>query len=87
MAFSLLDLAQDQTGISILHDSNLKCTPVERKNDMASVNKKKKARNSYIMNGGEKNDITRWKCKRIAYFTKRDRRLLNNTARVETQAN
>ena len=52
---------------------------------MASANKKKKARNSYIMNGGEKNDITKWKCKRTAYFTKRDRRLLNNIARVETQ--
>lgn len=50
---------------------------------MASANKKKKARNSYIMNGGEKNDITKWKCKRIAYFTKRDRKLLNNLSKVE----
>lgn len=50
---------------------------------MASVNKKKKARNSYIMNGSEKNDITKWKCKRIAYFTKRDRKLLNSLSKVE----
>ena len=48
---------------------------------MASQNKKNKARNSYIMDGGEKNDTAKWKCKRIAYYTKRDRRLLNNPAK------
>jgi len=51
---------------------------------MASVNKKKKARNSYIMDGGEKNDVAKWKCKRLAYFTKRDRRLLNQLAKNKT---
>ena len=49
---------------------------------MASQNKKHKARNSYIMDGGEKNDAAKWKCKRIAYYTKRDRRLLNNKTRI-----
>ena len=44
---------------------------------MASENKKNKARNSYIHNGGEKNDLETWKCRRLAYFTKRDRRLQN----------
>ena len=40
---------------------------------MASKNKKRKAVNSYIYNGGEKNSIEEWKFKRLAYFTKRDR--------------
>lgn len=48
---------------------------------MASQNKKHKARNSYIIDGGEKNDAAKWKCKRIAYYTKRDRRLLNNSTK------
>ena len=37
---------------------------------VASVNKKKKAKNSYLYNGGDKNDD---KMKRIMYFTKRQR--------------
>lgn len=37
---------------------------------MASENKKRKAKNSYMHNGGEKWDI---KMKRIMYFTKRKR--------------
>lgn len=38
---------------------------------MTSVSKKKKAKNSYMMNGGEKND---GKFKRLFYYTKRDRK-------------
>lgn len=41
---------------------------------MASENKKRKARNSYLYNGGEKHD---GKMKRIMYFTKRQRNKLN----------
>ena len=37
---------------------------------MASENKKRKAKNSYLHNGGDKCDI---KIKRITYFTKRQR--------------
>lgn len=37
---------------------------------MASENKKRKARNSYLYNGGDKEDL---KLKRIMYFTKRQR--------------
>ena len=37
---------------------------------MASENKKRKAKNSFMMNGGEKCDI---KLKRINYYKKRDR--------------
>lgn len=37
---------------------------------MASENKKKKAKNSYMLNGGDKEDT---KMKRIMYFTKRQR--------------
>lgn len=40
---------------------------------MASQNKKRKARNSYLLNGGDKMDI---KMKRTMYFTKRQRRKL-----------
>ena len=49
---------------------------------MASENKKNKARNSFIHNGGEKNDIEQWKCKGTAYFTKRDRRIQHDRLRV-----
>ena len=37
---------------------------------MTSQNKKKKAKNSYIYNGGEKDDI---KLKRVKYYNKRQR--------------
>ena len=37
---------------------------------MASENKKRKAKNSYIHNGADKKDF---KMKRYMYFTKRDR--------------
>ena len=40
---------------------------------MASQNKKKKAKNSYLSNGGEKLD---GKMKRIMYYTKRQRKKL-----------
>ena len=39
---------------------------------MASQNKKNKARNSFVMNGGEKLD---GKGKRWMYFTKRQRKI------------
>jgi len=41
---------------------------------MSSQSKKNKARNSFMMNGGEKQDS---KIKRINYFKKRDRVRLN----------
>lgn len=41
---------------------------------MASENKKRKARNSYLYNGGDKKD---YKMKRIMYFTKRQRNKSN----------
>ncbi len=37
---------------------------------MSSENKKRKAKNSYMINGGEKEDS---KMKRVMYFTKRQR--------------
>ena len=43
---------------------------------MTSLNKKNKAKNSYIINGGEKNKGSRYK--RLQYFTKQDRKRLNN---------
>lgn len=46
---------------------------------MASENKKRKARNSYLYNGGDKHDC---KMKRIMYFTKRQR-VKNNRVEVE----
>ena len=48
---------------------------------MASESKKNKARNSYIHNGGEKNSIEEWKCRRCAYFTKKDRLIQNERLR------
>ena len=44
---------------------------------MASQNKKKKAKNSYLSNGGEKLD---GRMKRVLYFTKRQR---NKNKRIE----
>lgn len=41
--------------------------------EMTSVNKKHKARNSYLHNGGEKLD---GKHKRLMYYTKRQRKQL-----------
>lgn len=52
---------------------------------MVSKNKKKKAHNSFIHNGGEKNTVEQWKCRRIAYFTKNDRKLLNRRCRMQTE--
>ena len=40
---------------------------------MASENKKRKAKNSYLHNGGDRLDL---KMKRVAYYTKRDRNRL-----------
>lgn len=40
---------------------------------LASENKKRKAKNSYLYNGGDRLDF---KMKRIAYYTKRDRNRL-----------
>ena len=45
---------------------------------MASNNKKNKAKNSYLYNGGDKYDI---KIKRITYFTKRQRNKLKTELR------
>ena len=42
---------------------------------MASENKKRKAKNSYLYNGADKCDI---KMKRIMYFTKRQRNKIKN---------
>lgn len=47
---------------------------------MASQNKKKKAKNSYMVNGGEKCDL---RLKRIMYYTKRERNRLKKVARTE----
>lgn len=46
---------------------------------MTSQNKKNKARNSYICNGGEKDTI---KLKRVKYYNKRQR----NKIKAETQS-
>ena len=46
---------------------------------MASKNKKRKAKNSYLINGADKID---GKMKRILYFTKR-RRVKNNRIEME----
>jgi len=48
---------------------------------MASVNKKHKAKNSYIHNGNEAQKIHKWK--RVAYFIKADR--LNGRASVRKE--
>jgi hypothetical protein len=45
---------------------------------MASVAKKKKAKNSFMMNGGARADT---KLRRINYYKKRDRDRLNNIIR------
>lgn len=50
---------------------------------MASRNKKNKARNSYIHNGGEK--LPDWKCKRIMYFTKPQRNKNKNKKSVDNE--
>jgi hypothetical protein len=50
---------------------------------MSSQNKKNKAKNSYIYNGGEKNSLEDWKCRRIAYYTKRDRNKNKDKVRKE----
>lgn len=46
---------------------------------MSSENKRRKAKNSYLYNGGDKNDC---KMKWIMYFTKRQR-VKNNQVEVE----
>lgn len=47
---------------------------------MASQNKKKKAKNSFIYNGGEKPDNL--KLKRVQYFTKQNR---NNNKKIKPE--
>ena len=47
---------------------------------MASENKKRKAKNSYLHNGADKED---GKSKRILYFTKRMRKKNNNFNKEE----
>lgn len=49
---------------------------------MASENKKRKARNSYLYNGGDKHDE---KMKRIMYFTKRQRKKNKRLCSEETE--
>ena len=51
---------------------------------MASQNKKKKAKNSYLSNGGEKLD---GKNKRIMYYTKRQRKKLKEIEREDKDEN
>ena len=48
---------------------------------MSSVNKKNKAKNSYLYNGGEKPNGMR--LKRIQYFTKQDRIRLKKLCKKE----
>ena len=43
---------------------------------MTSQNKKNKGNNSYIYNGGHKPNG--YRCKRLQFFTKQDRKRLNN---------
>lgn len=47
---------------------------------IGNQNKKKKAKNSYMVNGGEKCDL---RLKRIMYYTKRERNRLKKAARTE----
>lgn len=54
---------------------------IERGNIMCSLNKKRKAKNSYMRNGGEKID---GKMKRLFYFTKRQR---NQNSKVNKNEN
>lgn len=49
---------------------------------MASESKKRKAKNSYLYNGGDKEDM---KMKRIMYFTKRQRNKNKKTAQISFQ--
>lgn len=49
---------------------------------MASRNKKHKAKNSYILNGGEKCDV---KQKRVMYYTKRKRNNSKKILKTETE--
>ena len=51
---------------------------------MASQNKKRKAKNSYLSNGGEKLD---GKNKRIMYYTKRQRKKLKEIEREDKDEN
>lgn len=48
---------------------------------MTSQNKKKKARNSFINNGGEKDTI---KLKRIKYYNKKQRNQIKSEVRSDT---
>ena len=54
---------------------------------MSSQSKKNKAKNSFIYNGGEKNSLEEWKCRRIAYYTKRDRNKNKEKVRKEIEDN
>lgn len=47
---------------------------------MASENKKRKAKNSYLLNGGDKEDM---KMKRVMYFTKRQRNKTKRTSKID----
>lgn len=49
---------------------------------MTSQNKKKKARNSYINNGGEKDTI---KLKRVKYYNKRQRKEIREAIMSDTE--
>lgn len=54
---------------------------------MSSQSKKNKAKNSFIYNDGEKNSLEEWKCRRIAYYTKRDRNKNKEKVRKEIEDN
>lgn len=49
---------------------------------MTSENKKRKAKNSYINNGGEKDDI---KLKRLSYYNKRKRNKIKAEIKQNTE--
>lgn len=60
-------------------DDTCDCWTSRGKKLMASENKKRKAKNSYLHNGGDKSD---YKLKRIMYYTKRQR---NKLKRIDAE--
>ena len=52
---------------------------------MTSCKKKRKAKNSHINNGGEKNTLSKVKLKRVAYYTKADRQVIKRSTDSEAK--
>ena len=52
---------------------------------MTSCKKKRKAKNSHINNGGEKNTLSNVKLKRVAYYTKADRQSIKSLTAYEAK--